>query len=123
MKSLNRYITEKRNNVSLEIDGSTNWGTMTCGVDYSGEPVIIFGEPCSRNRQDAWDQAYKCAKQIGGRPFSMAVYQNLEKAFNEIEDEIGEKLDNQQCLCICYIPTHDEWAVYVYGSEGVMAVK
>lgn len=124
MKSLDNFICEaKKNKVSFEYNESPKWIRMTCGVNYNGEPVIIFGEPCSRDRQQAWEQGYKMAKQIGGSPFTMAIYQNLEKAFKEIEDELGEELDKQQCLCICYIPTYDEWATYVYGPDGVEAIK
>ena len=124
MKSIDKFITEaKKNKVTFDYDPSPKWIRMTCGVDYAGEPVIIFGEPCSRDRQQAWDQGYKSAKQMGGSSFTMVVYQNLEKNFENVENEIGEKLDEQQCLCICYLPNHDEWTVYVYGPDGVEAIK
>lgn len=124
MKSLDNFICEaKKNKVSFEYDKSPKWISLTCGVDYSGEPVIIFGEPCSRDRQQTWDQNYKTAKQIGGSKFTFDVNQNLKEAFENIEEEIGEELSKDQCLCMCYIPNHDVWAVYVYGPDGVEAIK
>ena len=124
MKSIDNFITEaKKNTVSFEYDESPKWIRMTCGVDYAGEPVIIFGEPCSRNRQDAWDQAYKWAKQIGGSNLDRDVDRNLLMNFDSIADDLGEELDEQQCLCICYLPNHDAWTVYVYGPDGVEAIK
>ena len=124
MKSLNKFIGEaKKNTVTFEYDNSPKWIRMTCGVDYSGEPVIIIGEPCSRTRQDAWEWAYGFAKPIGGTKFREKVDKNILVNFDNIADDLGEELDERQCLCICYLPNHDEWAVYVYGSDGVMAIK
>ena len=121
MKSLNSYITEKRNTTTVEFDGSPNWGIMTPAITEGGDVCIIIGEPCSRKRQDAWTSAIDTAKKIGVS--TKWVDNKIEDAFKTIEQDLGEELDVQECLCLTYLPEDGTLTVYVYQNGGVYAIK
>lgn len=120
MKSIQNFITEAKNKVTFDYDESPNWGTLTVGVDYMGEPVIIFGEPASRSNQDAWQYAYDLASKLDKSSVRW-ISNNIEDAFESLEEDMGLELDEQQCLCICWVG--DAFTVYVYGPDGVEAIK
>ena len=121
MKSLNQFITEKRNTTTVEIDGSPNWGFITPGVLETGEACVIIGEPCSRKKSAEWTAAYNIAKKMG---VSVKwISDNIEEAFESVEKDLGDKLDEQECLCIVYLPEDGGLTVYTYQNGGVYAIK
>lgn len=121
MKSLNQFITEKRNTATVEIDGSPNWGYITPGVLESGHACVIIGEPCSRKKADEWLSAYDTAKKMGLSVRNIADH--IDDAFASIEQDLGEELDAQECLCIVYLPEDATLTVYTYQNGGVYAIK
>ena len=121
MKSLNQFITEKRNTVSVEIDGSPNWGYVTPGVLESGQACVIIGEPCSRKKSAEWTVAYDIAKKMGLSVRN--IDNNIENEFETMEKDLGEKLDEQECLCLVYLPEDGILTVYTYQNGGVYAIK
>ena len=121
MKSLQTYITEKRNTISVEVDGSPNWGYITPGVLESGEACIIIGEPCSRKKAEEWLSAYDTAKKMGLSVRNIA--DNIDDAFAAAEQDLGIELDEQECLCIVYLPEDSTLSVFTYQSGGVYAIK
>lgn len=121
MKSLNQFITEKRNKASVEIDHSPVWDKITPGVLETGEACIIIGWPCSRGKQEAWKDSYDIANKIG---FPVKnINSNLEEAFKSVEKDLGEELDAAECLCIVYLPEISDLVVYTYQNGGVYAIK
>lgn len=121
MKSLNQFITEKRNTVSVEIDESPNWGYITPGVLESGEACVIIGEPCSRKKSEEWKAAYDTANKMGLSVKN--IDSDIEDAFESIEQDLGEELDVQESLCLVYLPEDGILTVYTYQNGGVYAIK
>ncbi|MCH5166982.1 MAG: hypothetical protein J1F35_03730 [Erysipelotrichales bacterium] len=122
MKTLNQYLTESKNTATVEIDGSPNWGFITPGVLETGEACVIIGEPCSRKKQEEWEFNYNVARKVVSGSLRH-IDKNIDDAFKTIEQDMSEKLDEQECLCIVYLPEDGTLAVYTYQNGGVYAIK
>lgn len=123
MKSLNSYITEKRNTTTVEFNESPNWGILTPAVTEDGEVCIIIGEPCSRKKADEWLSAYDTVKKLGLSGSLRWIPDHIDDAFASVEQDSGVELDAQECLCLTYLPEDGTLTIYVYQNGGVYAIK